>query len=88
MEYDEIYRADLVFLKMLLADRAVRTANPHEANLFFLPTFATFHGGNVGWQQGAAGAWAVRRRAAGTSCCWPAAILLCSGASTSSVPSA
>ena len=49
------FRADLVFLKTLLSDWSVRTANPHEANLFFLPAFATFHGGHVAWQQGAAG---------------------------------
>jgi hypothetical protein len=39
-----------------MQDWAVRTENPYEANLFYLPLFNTHNGGNVGWQQGASGA--------------------------------
>jgi hypothetical protein len=48
-------RSNLWFLKHLTQDWAVRTENPHEANLFYMPLFTTHFGGNVGWQQGAAG---------------------------------
>lgn len=43
-------------LKILLGDWSVRTANPWEANLFYIPAFTTFYGGHVGWMQGAQGA--------------------------------
>jgi hypothetical protein len=43
------------FLRYLSRDWAVRTENPWEANMFFMPLYATYVGGNVGWMEGAAG---------------------------------
>ena len=44
-----IYGAEERFLPMLLKDEAVRTVNPAEANLFYVPTFTTYGpAGNVG----------------------------------------
>ncbi len=48
-------RAHIWFLSLLAQDWVVRTENPWEANLFFLPTFNNHNGGNVGWQSGSAG---------------------------------
>jgi hypothetical protein len=39
-----IYQAFQRFLDMFLKDNSgVRTENPHEANLFYIPTFAFYH---------------------------------------------
>jgi hypothetical protein len=38
-----------------MQDWAVRTENPYEANLFYLPLFNAHNGGNVGWSEGSAG---------------------------------
>jgi hypothetical protein len=66
---------------MLLNDWAVRTENPWEANLFMLPAFATFNGGNVGWQEGAAGGASGRPAPSvlrlGVLHWWPCAVLCC-----------
>jgi hypothetical protein len=53
-EYQELYRANMWFLRYLSRDWAVRTENPWEANMFFMPLFNTHNGGNVGWQEGSA----------------------------------
>ncbi|KAG2493465.1 hypothetical protein HYH03_008282 [Edaphochlamys debaryana] len=45
-----IYGAELWFLEKLLGDWTVRTENPWEAALFFVPDFCYFHIGNLGLQ--------------------------------------
>ena len=44
-----MYSAEQRFLRLLLADRGVRTENPSEADLFYVPTFTTYGpAGNTG----------------------------------------
>jgi len=44
-----MYSAEERFLRLLLADKRVRTTNPNEADLFYVPTFTTSGpAGNVG----------------------------------------
>uniref|UniRef100_A0A7S0RCE8 EGF-like domain-containing protein n=1 Tax=Chlamydomonas leiostraca TaxID=1034604 RepID=A0A7S0RCE8_9CHLO len=43
-----IYHTFLTFLRMFLNDWAVRTENPWEANMFFLPVLAYYYTGNLG----------------------------------------
>ena len=38
-QYEPIYIAHLRFLERLLSDWAVRTEDPYEANLFYVPAF-------------------------------------------------
>ncbi|KAG2495916.1 hypothetical protein HYH03_006153 [Edaphochlamys debaryana] len=45
---DPMYNAEIEFMEQLLGDWAVRTENPWEAALFFVPTFAYWFHGNVG----------------------------------------
>jgi hypothetical protein len=44
-----IYRAAEAFLDYLYADWSVRTENPHEANLFFIPALNYDFSGNTGF---------------------------------------
>ena len=48
-------RAHLWFYKLLSSNWTIRTENPWEANLFFVPVFANANGVNVGWREGSAG---------------------------------
>ncbi|KXZ54166.1 hypothetical protein GPECTOR_5g263 [Gonium pectorale] len=47
--HSAIYAADDVFFFRLLADWRVRTENPWEANLFYVPTYVYWYIGNVGF---------------------------------------
>eukprot|EP00798_Chlamydomonas_sp_ICE-L_P021835 gene21835-28865_t len=49
-----IYGTDLVFYSRLLADEEVRTPDPWKAQMFLIPVYAIFYGGNVAWHPGAA----------------------------------
>ena len=42
---DEIYSSELLFTEGLLSDWGVRTENPWEAALFYVPTFAYWYSG-------------------------------------------
>ncbi|PNH05450.1 hypothetical protein TSOC_008269 [Tetrabaena socialis] len=44
-----IYLAEQEFFTRLLNDSVVRTENPWEANLFFIPTFTYYYIGNIGF---------------------------------------
>lgn len=48
-----IYTAFQRFMELLLQDGAVRTENPWEANMFYVPIFAPYAAG--GWAGGRAG---------------------------------
>ncbi|PNW87479.1 hypothetical protein CHLRE_02g144050v5 [Chlamydomonas reinhardtii] len=45
---DLMYNAELEFTELLLGDWGVRTENPWEAALFYVPTFTYWYTGNVG----------------------------------------
>ncbi|KAG2485163.1 hypothetical protein HYH03_016053 [Edaphochlamys debaryana] len=45
---DPMYNAEIDFTEQLLGDWSVRTENPWEAALFFVPTFAYWYHGNTG----------------------------------------
>lgn len=49
LQHDDLYMAEQVFYHRLLADWAVRTENPWEANLFFVPTNTYFYTSNTGF---------------------------------------
>jgi hypothetical protein len=46
--YDSIYLAWWRFLEAFLPDTSVRTTNPWEANMFYVPALAFYYSGNVG----------------------------------------
>ncbi len=46
--YDSIYLAWWHFLQSFVNDWSVRTTNPWEANMFYVPALAFYYSGNVG----------------------------------------
>jgi len=45
---DPIYQADMMFMKQFINDWSIRTENPHEAQLFYIPVSMFFYIGNLG----------------------------------------
>ncbi|KAG2486339.1 hypothetical protein HYH03_015043 [Edaphochlamys debaryana] len=45
---DSIYQAEEFFIENFLTDTVVRTENPYEAHLFYIPALTMYYSGNVG----------------------------------------